>query len=261
MVYYNCQRCGYNTNRKSAFKKHLLRKNLCKPKLNEITRYVLLCTNGFDEEAINFKLSTKNQQNINKISTKMLIKNQMKIKKITTFVNSVPKNYHVIKVNGDMKKYVKRKESKEEILEKLLIQKDKLISKQGKQINKLLLQLTKMSDKIGNNNNNYINSHNKIIINAYGCENIEYITEKVLKKLVNKPGTAIPNLLKMIHFNDKYPENKNLKVTNIHDPYIKVHDGDVWKLKNKGDIIEDIIVNKRDILDGAVVDQEQDQNI
>lgn len=54
-------------------------------------------------------------------------------------------------------------------------------------------------------------------------------------------------------------ENKNLKVTNIHDPYIKVHDGDAWKLKNKGDIIEDIIINKRDILDGAIVDQEQDQ--
>ena len=112
MVNYKCQRCGYETNHKSVFKKHLLRKNLCKPKLNEITRYVLLCTNGFDEEATNFKLSTKNQQNIYKISTKylqkMLIKNQVKIKKITIFVNSVPKNYHVIKVNGDMKKYVKR---------------------------------------------------------------------------------------------------------------------------------------------------------
>ena len=158
----------------------------------------------------------------------------------------------------------KRRESKEELLEKLLIEKDKLISKQGKQINKLLQQLTKMSDNFGNNNNNTnsnnnINSHNKIIINAYGSENIEYITEKVLKKLVNRPGSAIPNLLKMIHFNDNYPENKNLKVTNIHDPYIKVHDGDEWKLKNKGDIIEDIIITKRDILDGAITNEESDE--
>jgi hypothetical protein len=107
--------------------------------------------------------------------------------------------------------------------------------------------------------NNNINSHNKIIINAYGSENIEYITEKVLKKLVNRPGSAIPNLLKMIHFNDSYPENKNLKVTNIHDPYIKVHDGDDWKLKNKGDIIEDIIITKRDLLDGAITDEELDE--
>ena len=260
MVNYNCQRCGYNTNRKSAFKKHLLRKNLCKSKLNEITRYVLLCTNGFEEEATNFKLSTKNQQNIYKISTKNVDKKSGENKEDNNICKFCSKKLSCYKSKWRHEKICKkRKESKEEILEKLLIQKDKLISKQGKQINKLLLQLTKMSDKIGNNNNNNINSHNKIIINAYGCENIEYITEKVLKKLVNKPGTAIPNLLKMIHFNDKYPENKNLKVTNIHDPYIKVHDGDAWKLKNKGDIIEDIIINKRDILDGAVVDSEQDK--
>jgi len=59
MVNYNCQRCGYNTNRKSAFKKHLLRKNLCKAKLNEITRYVLLCTNGFEELAKRYKNTAK----------------------------------------------------------------------------------------------------------------------------------------------------------------------------------------------------------
>jgi len=61
----------------------------------------------------------------------------------------------------------------------------------------------------------------------------------------------------MIHFNDKYPENKNLKVTNIHDPYIKVHDDDAWKLKNKEEklLIENIIINKRDILDDTVIDQ------
>ena len=63
----------------------------------------------------------------------------------------------------------------------------------------------------------------------------------------------------LIIFNDNYPENKNLKVTNIHDPYIKVHDGDDWKLKNKGDIIEDIIITKRDILDGAITDEESDE--
>ena len=120
-------------------------------------------------------------------------------------------------------------------------------------------QLIKLSNNGTNINNNNINSHNKIIINAYGCENIEYVTEKILKRLVSKPGSAIPNLLKMIHFNDKYPENKNLKVTNIHDPYIKVHNGDDWKIKNKCDIIEDIIISKRDMLDGAVVDEDNDE--
>ena len=135
---------------------------------------------------------------------------------------------------------------------------EKLLKKKDKKINKLLKQLIKLTEKSGNNiSNSNINSHNKIIINAYGSENLEYISNKLLKKLVNKPGTAIPNLLKIIHFNDKYPENKNIKVTNIHDPYIKVHNGDDWKLKNKGDIIEDIIITKREILEGVVLNNEE----
>lgn len=262
MVNYNCQRCGYNTNRKSAFKKHLLRKNLCESKLNEITRYVLLCTNGFEEIAKTYKDTAKTPPKVRQ-NTPKLAENISYIcencNRNFTRKDSLKKH-----LNGRCKK--KNKQTDIEILKNLLEEKDKLINnllqeiKNDKKENKKLIeQLIKLSNNTGNNNNNNINSHNKIIINAYGCENIEYITEKVLKKLVNKPGTAIPNLLKMIHFNDKYPENKNLKVTNIHDPYIKVHDGDAWKLKNKGDIIEDIIINKRDILDGAVVDQEQDQ--
>tara|TARA_B100001173_G_C15752066_1_gene447292 strand:+ start:206 stop:463 length:258 start_codon:yes stop_codon:yes gene_type:complete len=50
----------------------------------------------------------------------------VKIKKITIFVNSVPKNYHVIKVNGDMTKICKKiKESKEEklLIENIIINK------------------------------------------------------------------------------------------------------------------------------------------
>ena len=74
MINYNCQRCGYETNHKSVFKKHLLRKNLCKAKLNEITRYVLLCTNGFDELAKTYKdtakIPPKYRQNTTKIPPK-----------------------------------------------------------------------------------------------------------------------------------------------------------------------------------------------
>ena len=60
MVNYQCQRCGYQTINKSYFKKHLLRKNLCEPKVEEITRYILLLQNGFDEEAKNHKIINNN---------------------------------------------------------------------------------------------------------------------------------------------------------------------------------------------------------
>ena len=36
MVFYKCQRCGYNTYRKDNFKNHLNRKFICKPILKEV---------------------------------------------------------------------------------------------------------------------------------------------------------------------------------------------------------------------------------
>jgi len=262
MVNYKCQRCGYNTNRKSVFKSHLLRKKLCNPILKEITQYSLLKQNGFNEEAKKIKMSTLCHTNVNPSD------NQQGLH-LCEYCNKVFKSRQGKSKHKKLYCIKKKEELQIKVLKKLLKEKDKLIfkildenkkenAKKDKKIDKLMKHLIELTENSGNNNNNIINSHNKITINAYGCENLEYITNNLLKKLVNKPGTAIPKLLKIIHFNDDYPENKNLKVTNIHDPYIKVHDGSNWKLKNKGDIIEDIIINKRNILDGAVINDNED---
>ena len=39
MVYYECQRCGYNTTLKGNIKHHLNRKNVCEPILSDISIY------------------------------------------------------------------------------------------------------------------------------------------------------------------------------------------------------------------------------
>ena len=49
--------------------------------------------------------------------------------------------------------------------------------------------------------------------------------------------------------NEKYPENQNLKITNIHDPYIHIYDDGNWKIKKKGKVIDDIIVDKFEMMD------------
>ena len=36
MLKYNCRRCGYQTNHKNNFRKHIFRKFTCKPILNEV---------------------------------------------------------------------------------------------------------------------------------------------------------------------------------------------------------------------------------
>ena len=41
MVYYTCERCGYQTHHKSVFRKHLYRKRVCKPIVLDIPIEVL----------------------------------------------------------------------------------------------------------------------------------------------------------------------------------------------------------------------------
>lgn len=133
MVNYNCQRCGYETNRKSAFRNHLLRKNLCKPKLNELTKYVLLVSNNFNEEAEKYKVSTKNKQFIYKTSTKIVDKNNTENEGNNNICDFCSKKLSYYKSKWRHEKSCKKKkECREELLEKLLLEKN---DKQGDQIN------------------------------------------------------------------------------------------------------------------------------
>ena len=47
MVKYLCERCGYSTEYKGHFKKHLLRKNTCKANLEDIPINILREKYGF----------------------------------------------------------------------------------------------------------------------------------------------------------------------------------------------------------------------
>ena len=102
MVNYKCQRCGYETINKTMLKRHVLRKNICHAKLKEVNKYDLLIYNEFFEEARLYL------DNVNK-NTKIPIYPQkhpqnVKIK----VVDTVRKYYQVIKIDGDMRKHVKK---------------------------------------------------------------------------------------------------------------------------------------------------------
>ena len=95
----------------------------------------------------------------------------------------------------------------------------------------------------GNNNNT-----NNIIINNFGNENLEYLTPKYLTELTRIPSLAIPKLIKDIHFNDKHPENKNVRLRCPKNRFIEVHENK-WEHRNKKEIIEHIVETINDIME------------
>ena len=112
-------------------------------------------------------------------------------------------------------------------------------------INKNCKMHYKTLQKINNSgtmNNGTIN--NTINIMALGQENIDEVLSKTDKiAILNKKENALPYMIEMVHFNDKYPQFKNIAITNNRTKQAYVYDtvGKVFKMVDKEELIEELI--------------------
>ena len=265
MVEYICNRCGYNAKQKINLVRHLHRKNICVPILEDISIDEMKFMYGFEIS----KNSPQNDSKMTPIDSKMTQNESNMTPKwkngndstMTPFDSIMTpfdsKNIQNPKTNEYICSYcsksyskncnLRRHEKKCKIKMENENEKDKKIEeliknqKEMKEIvEKLLLE---KCNTITNNSNNTNNITNNIInINNYGDEDTKYITsDYILKLLKNKPAKVIPELIKYTHFNTEHPENQNIKITNKKDSYIKVRKNDKWELQNKDETINDLI--------------------
>jgi hypothetical protein len=112
-----------------------------------------------------------------------------------------------------------------------------IIKSQTKQINKLLETNGKQINNTQNNNsNNTIN--NTIHINNYGEENLEMLTDEFKERCITRPFYAIIDIIRKIHFNDDYPENKNMRLVNKRDNKIQVLTDGKWQYRYKDEAVK-----------------------
>jgi hypothetical protein len=102
-----------------------------------------------------------------------------------------------------------------------------------KQIEELILS----RNNIHTNNN--IGTQVNITINAFGKENIDYITEKQCLKIVNQVFNSIPAAAQIVYFNPEHPENHNIKIPNKKEPYAMIMKADqTWEMTDRKKAIE-----------------------
>ena len=129
-----------------------------------------------------------------------------------------------------------------------------------RQIEELLDKFSQLSQGQGtvnttnntNNNTNNIETQNNIHIhiNAFGKENMDYITNEFMGECVKKIYNSVPSLIQKIHFDPDHPENHNVKITNKKLPHASVMSEDQqWKLVNKQEAIEDMIDKGYNMID------------
>jgi hypothetical protein len=267
MIIFNCERCGYETNLKKNFERHLSRVRVCKAIKSDITIYDVIDNYHDSQKSLstNFHqfppISTNFHQNP-PISTEFKceycdlvfsridslnrhIENRCKIKKQNAENDSIEKDKVEILKNELYE--IKKREEEGKQREDMLLE---LIHEQKKE---MMNQMELVLDRVGDNNsNNTTNSHNtqNITINSFGKEDTSHITPQYLTNLLKfGPSGAIPKLARDIHFNNKLPQNQNLKITNKKFPFISVYEDNRWMYKKKSEVLEDMVQNNFEILD------------
>tara|TARA_B100000497_G_C7443274_1_gene275563 strand:+ start:72 stop:605 length:534 start_codon:yes stop_codon:yes gene_type:complete len=124
----------------------------------------------------------------------------------------------------------------------------------NKKIQELEEKITKLeNNKTNNINISYNNTNTTIsqtnILNNFGNEDLSYINSNKINKFIDTPYNAIPKVIEYVHFHPKHPQNRNMKITNIKAPYIKILEDNKWKLEEKKKIINGLIDKGKMLLD------------
>lgn len=231
MVDYKCLRCGYTTHIKTIFVRHLNRKTVCQPIL----------------EDINVEQIIEHYFNDIKITETKIIETKTEI----NVHNCIYCNKHFTSYSSKWrheKKYCKKihKEDQSNMLQLVKLLNEQLKDTK-KELNKRDKQIDALIKKTGFNINN--NIQNNINLLGYLNTDISHLTDHDYLSCLNHKNYFIPYLIKKIHFNPAKPENHNIYISNIKNNYVMLYDGTKWNLQNRNEAITELIDDKEFIME------------
>ena len=125
---------------------------------------------------------------------------------------------------------------------KIMFQKE--ITEMKKQMMILMNKNCKMHPKTLQKINNQLNNCNIINIVQFGKEDVvNTLSKKEKLKILNNGYQSFNKLVECIHFNDKYPQFKNIAITNLKDNIAYKYDNDDNKFIacKKDELLEDLM--------------------
>lgn len=170
-------------------------------------------------------------------------------------IDSLNRHYKTckVKINIEIENIELKKEN-----EKLKINFQKEINELKNQIKELMNKNCKIHyktlQKINKQQNiqNQNNIQNNINIIGFNNENlIELFTEKEKLKILGKKFNSLNYLIEYTHFNNKYPQLKNIKITNLKDNVAYKYDNKKNKFiaTTKDELINDLVISRMTDID------------
>ena len=214
---YNCETCGFYTNLKGDFSRHLLTKKHIE--------------SSESQSLVNQK-STFSQPKVN------LSVNQ----EVTPFQCHYCFKY--FKFKQSMYKHIKYtcKKNKDEDLKelaRLLNEKDHQIatiqSSMQKQIDKLTNKLQIQNVVHGDMNNIY-----NIQLLNHSDTDYSHLTPLDYVQCIKKCNLCVQNLIERVHFNENKPENMNIYISSIKGNYAMVYKDNTWVIQDRKEQVDDL---------------------
>ena len=255
MVIYTCFRCGFTNKIKCRFIKHLNRKFTCKPILQDIPIEEIY-KKYFKNSLKSLKyVTTENQPKINQISTGYN-QNQPKNNRNTKYTKNI---FYCKYCNKRFSYYqsLNRHENhrcKKRNQYKGFNDLKKLVNLLNNQLEKKDKQIDSLMKKVGININTQNNIQNNIKILAYNKTDLSHLQDKDYLNFLNHNNFCVPYMIKKIHFDTQKPENHNIYISNIKNNYIMVYDGKKWNIRDRNEVINDMIEDKTSILEEKIED-------
>ena len=106
--------------------------------------------------------------------------------------------------------------------------------------------------KTGININNSTITQNiqqNIKLLAYSNTDTSHLTDNDYLKCLKHSNFCIPHLIEKIHFDPKKPENHNIYISNLKNNYAMIYDGNKWNLKDRDEVINNILDEKEVIVE------------
>jgi hypothetical protein len=155
------------------------------------------------------------------------------------------RRYHLTRHYKTCKSKMNQELNYKKLYEEILNEKAKSEKSKDSIISQLTDQLGRVLDKVGDTHI----TQNNIILNCYGNETIEHISDKQKLELLTLPYSMIPKLIKDVHFDPRCPENNNIYIPNKKEPYVKIFSGDKWEYRDRNTAISELIDKNYNRLD------------
>jgi hypothetical protein len=277
MLKYACKICNKNFRDKCDLNRHTNKKNKCVKQIVSTKNNIIDKISNISNIDTKSIVVTKNKQPhsdsqkcqyclktfFDKYCMKKHVKNNCRVKKQIEF----EKENIFRKLLEDKEKDTNKKlEEENKYLKKMIKEKDKKfikLSKDNKKIFNEFKNLAKINNSTTNNkdsfnttNNTTNNVVNNIIMVDHGKEDLKIIDNKHFVKLIKNTrlvGVNIPNeVLKIIHFNEEYPQLSNIYISDINRHKCMVYENNKWVLSPEDrvpEVVRKIIDYSNDKLD------------